>query len=107
MDEYIWGSEVTQRNDKHLTLIIYDISQTKERNKMVKFLKRYGIRVQKSAFEAVLSNAKFEKLLKEIEFILPKTESDCIKIYRLKGVSETYSYGSQIDYEGEEDVIFL
>ena len=40
---------------KYVVVIIYDISEDKQRLKMAKFLNSYGHRVQKSAFEACLT----------------------------------------------------
>lgn len=39
-----------RRAAKSLTVIIYDIPDQKQRNRMVKYLERFGYRVQKSAF---------------------------------------------------------
>ena len=51
----------------------YDITDNKRRTKMVKCLEKYGIRVQKSAFEAYIYKNKYQK--KEFEYridIYPK-----------------------------------
>lgn len=47
------------REKECIVLIIYDIVDNKKRNKMVKCLERYGVRVQKSAFEALLGRKKY------------------------------------------------
>ena len=47
---------------RYIVLVIYDIVDNKRRNRMVKCVERYGIRVQKSAFEAFLSKKKYEPL---------------------------------------------
>ena len=39
---------------RYIVLVIYDIVDNKRRNHMVACLERYGVRVQKSAFEAFL-----------------------------------------------------
>ena len=36
---------------RYIVLVIYDISENRRRARMVKCLERYGVRVQKSAFE--------------------------------------------------------
>lgn len=46
---------------KFIVLMIYDIVDNKRRNKMVKCLEAYGVRVQKSAFEALLNRRQYEK----------------------------------------------
>ena len=40
---------------QYLTLAIYDIADDKRRNKLVKVMEYYGLRVQESAFEAMLT----------------------------------------------------
>ncbi|MEM0437718.1 MAG: CRISPR-associated endonuclease Cas2 [Candidatus Micrarchaeia archaeon] len=53
--------------------VIYDISETKVRNYVVKLCKNYGLlRVQKSAFLGTLSKNKAEMLGSEIEDALNK-----------------------------------
>ena len=49
---------------KFIVLMIYDIVDNKRRNKMVKCLEAYGVRVQKSAFVAVLGRRQCEKRLR-------------------------------------------
>ena len=58
--DYILGTEETVgvTDKKYFVLIIYDISDNKRRNNMVKILSSYGFRVQKSAFEAMLKDNK-------------------------------------------------
>ena len=43
---------------KYVILVIYDIVDNKRRAQMVKCLEKYGIRVQKSAFEVYISKKK-------------------------------------------------
>ena len=50
---------------RYIVLVIYDIVDNKRRNRMVTCVERYGIRVQKSAFEAFLSKKKYERLVEE------------------------------------------
>ncbi|WP_223813750.1 CRISPR-associated endonuclease Cas2 [Geobacillus zalihae] len=47
-------------------LICYDIENTKKRNKLAKWLLNYGIRVQKSVFEAYLSERDLEEMMQEL-----------------------------------------
>lgn len=104
-EDYFWEEDtISSKNDKYLTLVIYDISNNRDRLKMVKLLQSYGFRVQKSAFEALLNTRKFEKLKNEIQKII--NENDNIKIYRLKGVSETFSFGTAKDIQ-DEDVLII
>ena len=103
MENYIWEDNANEKSKKFLTLIIYDITDNKRRIGMVKFLEKYGHRVQKSAFEAFLEQRLFNKLKKEIPLLI--TEDDSVKIYRLKGVSETYTFGEEKNITDEEWIL--
>lgn len=85
------------------TLIIYDIISTARRNKLVKFLQGYGFRVQKSAFEAMLSEKKYNKLLSKISKYA--TEEDSIRVYRIRGKKQVSSFGIDVNIDDEEVII--
>lgn len=70
---------------------------------MVKCLERYGYRVQKSAFEAMLDQRGYLQLKAEIPGLI--AEEDCVKIYRLKGVSETTAWGEMKEISDDEVII--
>ncbi len=68
-------------------LVAYDISTTEAVGKkrlflIAKVMERYGVRVQKSVFECLMSEAKFQQLLFELEGIL-KPSQDSLLVYRL------------------------
>ncbi len=51
-----------------LTVIIYDIEETKNRNDLIKKLRHYGLkRIQKSVFSGYLDQEKRNKIKNEIE----------------------------------------
>ena len=103
--EDYFGTEAERLHmKKHLTVIIYDISDNKQRLRMVKYLEGFGRRVQKSAFEAWLSKSKFDKLCAGMDNIVH--EEDHVKIYWLRGSSETYVWGDPPNFE-EEDVVII
>ena len=57
--------------------IIYDISETKTRNTVVKLCKNYGLlMVQKSAFLGILSKNKAEMLASEIKDVIDYERKD-------------------------------
>ena len=64
------------------TLIIYDISDDKVRNKVFNILSGYGVNIQKSSFECILNKNLYNKLLSDLSKICV-SELDSIKIYRL------------------------
>ena len=103
MESYIWEEQQSSRTNKFLTVIIYDITDNKRRLNMVKCLEKYGHRVQKSAFEAFLDQKLFEQLKTQIPKIIGK--EDAVKIYPLKGVSETYAWGDQRDLTEDEWIL--
>ena len=61
MDEdYFFQIEDEITDDRLFILIIYDITNNSKRVKFAKLLLGYGFRIQKSAFEAVLTKTKYE-----------------------------------------------
>ena len=65
-EDYYFQIAEELEDDKQFILIIYDIVDNKRRVKFAKFLEGYGKRVQKSAFEAMLSSQRYEKMVREI-----------------------------------------
>lgn len=87
---------------RYIVLIIYDIVDNKKRTKMVKCLERFGMRVQKSAFEAFLTKKKYESLIRRASKIIDK-EVDSLRIYLLADHTSVRSWG--IGDSHFEDVI--
>ncbi|ESL02974.1 CRISPR-associated protein Cas2 [Catonella morbi ATCC 51271] len=87
---------------KYIILIIYDITDDKHRRNLVKILSSFGLRVQKSAFEARLNKRQYNKLLSKIEKFY--RDSDNIRIYRLQEYEEVRVYGTE-DYSAEEVIV--
>ncbi len=61
-------------------IFAYDISLTRERNKVDKVLKEYGFRVQKSVFECMLSEADRDKLIQKLHEL--DLKSGFVKVYK-------------------------
>ena len=76
-EDYYFQISEELESDKEFILIIYDIVENKKRVKFAKLLSGYGIRVQKSAFEAMLTKQRYNKLL--IISINVKTASGYIR----------------------------
>lgn len=95
---------VAKSDKRYIVLVIYDIVDNKKRNRMVKCLERYGVRVQKSAFEAYLSKKKYEQLMKDASRIIDK-ETDSLRVYLLANNTSVRSWG--IDDKHIEDVIIF
>lgn len=105
--EYYFQISDELEDDKQFVLIIYDITDNKRRVKFAKLMEGYGKRVQKSAFEAMLSNKKYDKLIQEIpHYIDPKQGEDSVRIYRITGRGKVTAWGDGIP-EFEDDIILI
>ena len=62
MENYYWNTKDTIEKKLYI-LIIYDIVNNKKRTAFAKKMSGYGFRVQKSAFEALISEHLYRKLL--------------------------------------------
>lgn len=100
--EFIEEDNLEKR--RYLILIIYDIISNRRRARLVKFLNSYASRVQKSAFEGVLTNYKYQKLLSHISKYI--TEEDFLRVYKLAGNTDVTVWGA-IPKTGYEDVIIV
>lgn len=89
---------------KFIVLMIYDIVDNKRRNKMVKCLEAYGVRVQKSAFEALLNRWQYEKMLRESSILIDEAV-DSLRIYVLDDIIDVYTWG--IGERKETDCVIL
>lgn len=89
---------------KFIVLMIYDIVDNKRRNKMVKCLEAYGVRVQKSAFEALLNRRQYEKMLRESSCLIDE-EVDSLRVYVLDDIIDVYTWG--IGERKENDCVIL
>lgn len=93
------------RADKrYVVLVIYDIIDNKRRSRIVKCLEGYGIRVQKSAFEAFVTRKKYEQLVRETSHIIDEDE-DSLRIYLLSENTSVRTWGKVPDWN--EDVIIV
>lgn len=105
MDEdYFFQIEDEITDDRLFILIIYDITNNSKRVKFAKLLLGYGFRIQKSAFEAVLTKTKYEKLKQEIPEFVDK-EEDSIRIYQIKGKTQVVAWGKELQYNIEDIII--
>ena len=103
MENYFFEYEENGTDDNVLVLIIYDVIDNKRRNKLAKYLQSYGFRIQKSAFEAVISKRKYNKLLDEVRRYI--SNEDSLRIYKIIGKGQITSYGKKIEYETEDVII--
>lgn len=89
---------------KFIVLMIYDIVDNKRRNKMVKCLEAYGVRMQKSAFEALLTRRQYDKMLGESSLLIDEAV-DSLRVYVLDDIIDVYTWG--IGERKETDCVIL
>lgn len=89
---------------KQFVLIIYDIVDNRRRIKFAKLLEGYGKRVQKSAFEAMLTEQSYDKLIRQIPAHINRNE-DSVRIYKITGKGKVQSWGAEPSFE--EDIILI
>lgn len=92
------------KNKKYIVLIIYDIVDNKTRARMVKCLESFAIRVQKSAFEGILTEGQYQRLIRMSSRIIDHS-SDSLRIYILDSVVNVYTWGRAETHE--DDCIVL
>lgn len=104
MENYFWNTEEAVHDKKVYVLIIYDIVNNSKRVKFAKVLEGYGFRVQKSAFEAMISEKLYDKLLNVIPKYVDK-EEDTVRVYKIYGYGQVVSYGKDTDIPDENLII--
>lgn len=104
MENYFWNTEESTVERKLYILVIYDIVDNKRRTHFAKKMNGYGFRVQKSAFEAMIPDNLYRKLLKEIPAFIDRSE-DSVRIYKIRGSGEVTLFGLNQKIENEEVII--
>lgn len=88
----------------HTVVVIYDIMDNKRRVRMAKHLLGYGFRVQKSAFECVITDNKYRQLLRELDQMAQP--DDLLRVYRLNSANEVTVWGNVGRLEAEAFYLF-
>lgn len=89
-------------------IVCYDIVDNKKRSKIHKKLKDYGIPVQKSVFECILTEKQVERMWYDIKkFVDPS--HDIVIIYMLKTITSSTikSTGLYIPDELDDELIIV
>ncbi len=105
MENYFWNTEDTIQGKKVYVLVIYDIVNNKRRVAFAKKMEGYGFRVQKSAFEALISEKLYRQLLQEIPQCIHEKE-DSVRAYRIVGNGQVSLFGINESIK-DEDVIII
>ncbi|MDO5409783.1 MAG: CRISPR-associated endonuclease Cas2 [Lachnospiraceae bacterium] len=103
MENYFWNTEEVKEKKVYI-LVIYDIVSNKRRVAFAKKMNGYGFRVQKSAFEAFISENLYRKLIAEIPQCICQDE-DSVRVYRITGYGEVSLFGVSESIENEEVII--
>ena len=104
MEDYFFSTvEENTQEKKAYVLIIYDIVDNTKRVRLAKFLQGYGFRVQKSAFEALISFSLYNKLLREIGVYVD--EEDSIRIYKIVGQGQVTILGKNEKVHNDDCII--
>ena len=103
-ENYFFEIEKEVDYNKIFVLIIYDIVDNKKRIRFSKFMLGYGNWVQKSAFEAKLTQKKYNRLMNNIPKFCSKEDS--IRVYRITGKSQVTCWGYK-DITDEDEIIII
>ncbi|MBE5871081.1 MAG: CRISPR-associated endonuclease Cas2 [Lachnospiraceae bacterium] len=105
MEDYFFEIKEDAKEDKVFVLIIYDIVSNKKRVKFAKYLQGYGFRIQKSAFEAVIKENIYRKMLAGIpQFV---SSEDSVRVYKIIGKGQVKNFGMAVNREQDEDAIIF
>lgn len=102
MEENRFDTEL-QYEEKVFVLVIYDITDNRRRRKLERFLRGYGFRVQKSAFEAKIRKKAYRKLISGLSDFAG--EEDSIRVYKIIGKGKVTSFGKKQEVLDEEIII--
>ncbi|MDE7184807.1 MAG: CRISPR-associated endonuclease Cas2 [Lachnospiraceae bacterium] len=102
-ENYFFEIDEKAGSDKVFVLIIYDIVDNRKRLKLSKLLLGYGFRIQKSAFEAVITKQKYKELLERLPAYT--SSEDSIRVYKIIGKGQVISFGKAIENETEDIIV--
>lgn len=96
--------------DQYYVVMLFDISEPKKYRALVKILKSYGSRIQKSVFEAQLKNSQIKHLIFQVGQLMSSkryfNETDRVRIYKIAGNCEVTVMGEDSEAPLEENVFF-
>ena len=77
------------------TLITYDISNTKKRNKVATLLEGYGLRVNYSVFELDIKPHKLNELLEELKGFMDSSDSIRVYAFSVDTIAKSFELNSK------------
>ena len=89
-------------------LICYDIVDDRRRNKIAHLLEAYGVRIQKSVFEAILTQKQYEQLQARSQKLLNLKE-DQLRFYPLSATCrhQVNILGIQPEFEVDDAALIV
>lgn len=94
-------------DDCYYVLILFDISDAKKSRLLVKTLKSYGRRIQKSVFEAQIKKSQIKELIIRINrlmFSQNYDEKDNIRLYEISGHCNVTIFGEYSENYIEDNI---
>ena len=89
----------------HKFIVVYDLSDDKERRHIDNILKNYGFRIQKSVFECTLSHSEQKRMLADIKVIAVKT--GFVRVYKVDYSSKIHTIGAIGNSDPDADNAFF
>lgn len=102
-ENYFFTTEEIEKNKRYLVMVCYDIIDNKRRNKIVKLLEGYMLRVQKSVFEGMLEQKTYKKLKAALEEFVRQDEN--VRIYKISGNGDVCVLGNAAELENDDFII--
>ena len=89
-------------------LICYDVVKDKRRNKVAKLLEGYGLRVQKSVFECMLTDNQYAMVNRKLNKYL-NADEDQLRFYPMSGHTrrKVVILGTQPEREIDDDAFIV
>lgn len=103
MENYFFDIREESNDNRVFVLVIYDIIDNKRRIRLSRYLQGFGFRVQKSAFEALIQENVYRKMISGLEEFV--SEDDNIRVYRIIGKGQVRNFGKQVSEATEELII--
>lgn len=93
---------------KYYVLVFFDIANTKKYRLLMKILKRYATRIQKSVFDAHLKPRQIKEMTEAIRRLMASERyydsEDNVRIYRISARCEATVFGTCDDVQPDQDV---
>jgi CRISPR-associated endonuclease Cas2 len=94
--------------DRYYVLVLFDISDQKKYRLLLKILKRYGARIQRSVFEAQLKSQQIRDLSVAIEKLMAAERyanpDDNVRIYKIASNCSVTVFGKYESNLPESDI---